>query len=252
MTFETILTQEQIDTYTGAGHWVDRVITDYLDDAAERTPDKVAFIDPRREVTYAQLKQEVDHAALGLLELGVLPGDVVSLQIPNWIEWVVVHYAATRIGAISNPLIPIYRDREVRFMVGLAKSRVMVVPSRFRDRPGVPHSARSQRHHPRLPNHAARQQPGVGAQLRGHLRSAPDDDRPSRHRAVRVPLSCRPTAMADRDSLRRSHPLAPLLPGARECGGGGLCRRLCSCLAPLITGDGPIPVRRAGGRPMAR
>ena len=40
--------------------------------------------------------------ALGLLELGVRPGDVVSFQLPNWIEWIVVHYAVTRIGAISN------------------------------------------------------------------------------------------------------------------------------------------------------
>jgi len=146
MTFETILTQDQIDAYTGAGYWVDRVITDYLDDAAERTPDKIAFIDPRRQVTYGQLRREVDHAALGLLELGVGPGDVVSFQIPNWIEWVVVHYAATRIGAISNPLIPIYREREVRFMIGLAKSRVIVVPSRFRgyDHPAMVERLREQ------------------------------------------------------------------------------------------------------------
>ena len=40
--------------------------------------------------------------------------------MPNWIEWVVVHIAASRIGAISNPLIPIYRHREMEFMVGLA------------------------------------------------------------------------------------------------------------------------------------
>lgn len=139
MAFETILTQAAIDEYTSQGYWVNRVITDYLDDVVERTPDKTAFIDPRRQVTYAQLQREVDHCALGLLELGVGPDDVVSFQLPNWIEWVVVHYAATRIGAISNPLIPIYRDREVSFMVGLARSKVIVVPAEFRgfDFPGM-------------------------------------------------------------------------------------------------------------------
>jgi len=148
MTFETILTQEQIDAYTQAGYWVDRVITDFLDDAVRRTPDKVAFIDPRRQVTYAQLAQEVDAAAAGLLELGVRPGDVVSFQIPNWIEWVVVHYAATRIGAVSNPLIPIYREREVGFMVALAQSRVIVVPGEFR---GFDYPAMVERLRPQLP-----------------------------------------------------------------------------------------------------
>ena len=60
------------------------------------------------------------------------PGDVVSFQLPNWIEFLVLHFAATRIGAVSNPLIPIYRDREVGFMVGFAESKVLVVPREFR------------------------------------------------------------------------------------------------------------------------
>jgi cyclohexanecarboxylate-CoA ligase len=139
MSFETILSQERIDRHTRDGFWVNRLITDYLDEAAAATPDKVAFVDPRRQITYAELRREVDRCALGLLELGVRPGDVVSFQLPNWIEWVVLHYAATRIGAISNPLIPIYREREVGFMVSLARSKVVVVPSQFRgfDYPGM-------------------------------------------------------------------------------------------------------------------
>ena len=43
-----------------------------------------------------------------------------------------MHFAATRIGAVSNPLIPIYRDREVGFMVKLAESKLIVVPAEFR------------------------------------------------------------------------------------------------------------------------
>jgi cyclohexanecarboxylate-CoA ligase len=132
MAFETILTQAQIDRYTSQGFWLDRVITDDLDDVAARTPDKVAAIDPRAQITYGELKRLADRAALGLLELGIQPGDVVSFQLPNWIEFLVIHFAATRIGAVNNPLIPIYRDREVGFMVGLARSKLIVVPQAFR------------------------------------------------------------------------------------------------------------------------
>jgi cyclohexanecarboxylate-CoA ligase len=132
MALETTLTPERVDQHTRDGYWVNRTITDYLDDAAAATPDKIAFIDPRGRITYAELRRQVDRCALGLLELGVRPGDVVSCQLPNWIEWVVLHYAATRIGAISNPLIPIYREREVGFMVGLAESKLIVVPREFR------------------------------------------------------------------------------------------------------------------------
>jgi cyclohexanecarboxylate-CoA ligase len=132
MAFETILTQAQIDRYTSQGFWLDRVITDDLDDVAARTPDKVAAIDPRGQITYGELKRLSDRAALGLLELGIRPGDVVSFQLPNWIEFLVIHFAVTRIGAVNNPLIPIYRDREVGFMVSLARSKLIVVPQTFR------------------------------------------------------------------------------------------------------------------------
>ncbi|HVV14607.1 AMP-binding protein [Amycolatopsis sp.] len=149
MSFATILSDEQIEAHTRAGYWVGRTITDHLDEVAAATPDKTAFTDSRRSVTYAQLKHEVDRCALGFLELGVRPGDVVSFQLPNWIEWVVVHYAASRIGAVSNPLIPIYREREVGFMVRLAKSKVLVVPREFR---GFDYPAMVERVRPQWPD----------------------------------------------------------------------------------------------------
>ena len=132
MPFETTLTPERIEHFRSTGQWAGRVITDHLDDVAAATPDKVAAVDSRRQVTYGELKALSDRAALGLLELGVRPGDVVSFQLPNWIEFLVLHFAITRIGAVNNPLIPIYRDREVGFMVGLARSKVIVVPQEFR------------------------------------------------------------------------------------------------------------------------
>lgn len=132
MSFETILTAELAEKYTSAGLWTGRVITDFLDEVAAATPDRIAAIDARGQLTWAELKRLSDRAALGLLELGVGPGDVVSYQLPNWSEFLVLHYAASRIGAVNNPLIPIYREREVGFMVGLARSKVLVVPQEFR------------------------------------------------------------------------------------------------------------------------
>jgi non-ribosomal peptide synthetase component E (peptide arylation enzyme) len=130
--FETTLDPGKIDRYTAKGWWGDRIITDDLDAAAAAHPDRAAAITPRGTITYAELKRQADRVALGLLELGVRPGDVVSYQLPNWIEFLVLHHAASRIGAVNNPLIPIYRDREVGFMVGLAESKVLVVPKEFR------------------------------------------------------------------------------------------------------------------------
>jgi cyclohexanecarboxylate-CoA ligase len=148
MPFETILTAEVIGKHTRAGYWVNRTITDYLDEIVSATPEKTALVDSRRRISYGELKRASDRCALGLLELGVQPGDVVSFQLPNWIEWLVVHLAASRIGAISNPLIPIYRDREVGFMVEAARSKVLVIPDAFR---GFDYPAMVVRLRPRWP-----------------------------------------------------------------------------------------------------
>jgi cyclohexanecarboxylate-CoA ligase len=139
MSFETILTAEQAERYTAEGLWAGRLITDFLHEVAATDPDKLAAIDARGQITYGELERLSDRAALGLLELGVRPGDVVSFQLPNWTEFLVLHFALTRIGAVNNPLIPIYRDREVGFMVALARSTVIVVPQEFRgyDYPGM-------------------------------------------------------------------------------------------------------------------
>ena len=141
-------TDEKIEDYLEQGHWTNEVITDRLDAVAAATPDRIAAIDPRGQLTYGELKRRSDRAALGLLELGVRPGDVVSYQLPNWTEFLVLHHAATRIGAVNNPLIPIYRDREVGFMVGLAESKVLVIPQEFR---GYDYPAMVERLRPQWP-----------------------------------------------------------------------------------------------------
>jgi cyclohexanecarboxylate-CoA ligase len=127
---ETILTQEYVEKYQSV--WPNRTILDYLNEAIAKFPNKVAIIDKKSRITYRELGKLVDRVALGLLELGLGKGDVISFQLPNWNEFVILHYAVTRIGAISNPLIPIYRDREIGYMVGMAESKMLVVPDTFR------------------------------------------------------------------------------------------------------------------------
>ncbi|WP_458352487.1 AMP-binding protein [Peribacillus frigoritolerans] len=130
MKLETILTQEYVEKYRCV--WPNRTILDYLNDAIVKHPDKIAIIDKKSSFTYKQLGKLVDRIALGLLHIGLGKGDVVSFQLPNWNEFIILHYAVTRIGAISNPLIPIYRDREIGYMVGMAESKMIVVPDYFR------------------------------------------------------------------------------------------------------------------------
>ncbi|GAA5199425.1 3-phosphoshikimate 1-carboxyvinyltransferase [Rugosimonospora acidiphila] len=85
-------------------------------------------------LTWKQLDERVDAVATMLLELGVAPGEPVAFQLPNRVEFVVLSMAIARIGAVSCPLMPIFRQREMAFMLRRSRARVFVVPAGFRGR----------------------------------------------------------------------------------------------------------------------
>lgn len=120
------------------GAWNDRIITEDLDAAVASTPDRQALVaynvgdETRTVLSYRELDRIVTRMAAGLASLGVEKSEVVSCQLPNWWQMSALHLACVRIGAILNPLMPIFRERELGFMLGHAHSRVLVVPKVFR------------------------------------------------------------------------------------------------------------------------
>ena len=100
---------------------------------AAETPDAQMAVDERGDtMTFAQLKDRAERAAAGLAERGVGEGTVVSWQLPTWIESMVLVAALARLQAVQNPILHIYREREVGFIIRQAKSRLLLVPSTFR------------------------------------------------------------------------------------------------------------------------
>jgi cyclohexanecarboxylate-CoA ligase len=136
------------DRYRRAGQWGDHLVDAHVAAAARADPDAVAVRDGAVTLTYGDLEASVQAVASGLAELGVGRGEVVSWQLPNWHEAVTLHHAVLRLGAVSNPIVPIYRQREVGYILAQARSRVVVVPEVFRGfdypamiarlRPGLP------------------------------------------------------------------------------------------------------------------
>ncbi len=113
-------------------HWADVFVDSHLTAAAACVPDGVAVVDGAVALTYAQADRRVGALAASLQSLGVAAGDVVSWQLPNWHEGYLLHHAVLRIGAISNPIVPIYRQHEVQYILEEAGSRIVVVPDVFR------------------------------------------------------------------------------------------------------------------------
>jgi cyclohexanecarboxylate-CoA ligase len=101
---------------------------------ADLTPDARLLVDEGgQELTFGELRTDAERVAAGLAALGVGQGTVVSWQLPTWCSSFVLVAALARLGAVQNPILPIYRSREVGFVVGQAGTRLLVVPSRWRD-----------------------------------------------------------------------------------------------------------------------
>jgi cyclohexanecarboxylate-CoA ligase len=110
-----------------------RSLWELLDKRVEATPDAVMAVDEHgRSLTFAEYKAEAERAAAGLYRLGIHSGDVVSWQLPTWLESLTLVAALSRLGAIQNPMLPIYRQREVGFITKQAGSRLLIVPGTWR------------------------------------------------------------------------------------------------------------------------
>jgi len=100
---------------------------------AGRAPEKAAVIDGRERTSFGALAAAAERLAGGLAARGIGPGDVVAFQLPNWTETVTVLLAAARLGAVANPVLPIYRRRELGFILAQAGARLLFIPGRYRD-----------------------------------------------------------------------------------------------------------------------
>ena len=138
MEFDAVLIPDRRAQSVAQGFWPDRTINDELDACVASCPDKLALTAVQGEgghttrFTYRELAKMADRVALGLIRLGVGRHDTVACQLPNWWQFTVVYLACSRIGAVMNPLMHIFRERELAFMLGHGEAKVLIVPQVFR------------------------------------------------------------------------------------------------------------------------
>ncbi len=130
--FETVLTNDRIEAMTAAGHWPGDLLLDRLAALLPGREHRPLIIDEHGTVTWAAFAERVERLARGLLAIGVRPGQVVQLQLPNRREFPLAVLACERIGAVVNPVAPIFRHHEVSVMSGLARPTAVITVGRFR------------------------------------------------------------------------------------------------------------------------
>jgi cyclohexanecarboxylate-CoA ligase len=155
MEFDPVLLPPRRADSIARGWWHDRTINDELDACVAAWPDKLALTAVRvdsgevRRFSYSELAALADRVAVGLARLGVGRNDVVAMQLPNWWQFSVLYLACSRIGAVLNPMMHIFRERELSFMLKHGEAKVLVVPKLFR---GFDHEAMARSLQPGLPH----------------------------------------------------------------------------------------------------
>ncbi len=138
MEFDAVLLPPRRARMVAQGLWHDRTINQELDACIAACPDKTALTALRMEdgatdrFTYRELGRMADRIAVGLARLGVRRNDVVACQLPNWWQFTLTYLACSRIGAVMNPLMHIFRERELSFMLRHGEAKVLIAPARFR------------------------------------------------------------------------------------------------------------------------
>lgn len=126
------------DYFRDAGYWLDKTVDQLLTEAVVSVPEKIAIVVDRadrtdaRRISYRELADMTNRVAGSLARLGVDKGDVVTVQLPNWWEFVVTAVACSKIGAIFNPVMPILRERELTYILNFCESKVFIVPKVYR------------------------------------------------------------------------------------------------------------------------
>ena len=119
---------EDAEMYVSRRWWTGLTCGDLVDKAADIYPERLAVVDSRERLTYAQLRETADRLAIALLDLGIGPLDRVLLQLPNWQEFSYVYFALQKVGAIPVLLIDRYRQYEANHLCRVVQASAWIAP----------------------------------------------------------------------------------------------------------------------------
>jgi len=106
------------------------LVNDFLQNGAERLPEKVALICDDRRLTYAQIEQRANRVANGLLDLGVQQGDRVAVWLPNSVETVIAIFAILKAGATFVVLNPTTKPGKLTYVLNNCTASALFAPGR--------------------------------------------------------------------------------------------------------------------------
>ena len=131
--FEEIkINPHQRELYRQKGWWTDRTLKDCWDETVEKYPDREYVVDDRgNRYTYRQMDEAASRVAAFMRDSGVMPGDVVSYQLPIWSEFVLVTIACIKAGAVAHPIAMSYVEKELVRSIRQTEAKIYFAASFF-------------------------------------------------------------------------------------------------------------------------
>ncbi len=123
--------KERVDLYCRKRWWFGIPLGEMLDRTCDLYPYKEALVAGDVRLTYRQLKEWTDRAAIAFLELDIRKLDRVLLQVPNWAEFVFAYFGLHKMGAIPVMCVPRFSQREMEQFCKITEARAWIVPRRF-------------------------------------------------------------------------------------------------------------------------
>ena len=112
-------------------HWYEKTaICSLVDRAAERFGPKEALYFEAERWSFAQIKEDVDRCARGLIQLGVKPGEQVALWMPNRPEWIHMLFAVAKVGAVLVPINTRFRTADLEYVLRHSDSATLIIVDR--------------------------------------------------------------------------------------------------------------------------
>ncbi|EKI1563898.1 medium-chain fatty-acid--CoA ligase [Escherichia coli] len=119
--------------YRQQGLWGDASLADYWQQTARAMPDKIAVVDNHgASYTYSALDHAASCLANWLLAKGIESGDRIAFQLPGWCEFTVIYLACLKIGAVSVPLLPSWREAELVWVLNKCQAKMFFAPTLFK------------------------------------------------------------------------------------------------------------------------
>ncbi len=115
------------------GLWGDASLADYWQQTARAMPDKIAVVDNHgASYNYSALDHAASCLANWMLAKGIESGERIAFQLPGWCEFTVIYLACLKIGAVSVPLLPSWREAELVWVLNKCQAKMFFAPTLFK------------------------------------------------------------------------------------------------------------------------